>query len=1119
MKHLTKLLVVAVALFAYSCATDTTEEIGVNADGQTLITISLEDSRTQLGELAGETYPLYWSEGDQISVNGVASAPLTASQAGKTSATFAVDGVHTSLNVAYPATVANQVLFASPQAHKDNTTFGNNATTLYGVGSADEGVTLNHLTGVLKIGVTGSATLTHAQISTINRAPIAGAFKIDFTTGELEATESSKAVINYSFGEGVALSSTPTYMHIAVPAGQYDELYVTLYDNANGVMYATVKAGESKPLTAGNVRKFSNTIAYDPNTALYVVKDVASLKALPSATSDAVLICDIDLSNEDWTPLEGYTHTLNGNGYAIKGLKAPLFGTTTASIKGLHLEGVNITSTGKAVVGALACHYKGDSLTNCSASGNLTVDLSGVTEYVTVGGMVGLVGQIKSDGTSDIKSKLIENLTNNVNVEVDGDISANTTAGLNVGGFAGRVNVETATNILNNGNVTAKSTLKTGVTANYFGGTFGYIIPGTANVISNIANTGHITVGGTFAKKTQVAGCAGQFGYASNNTSLNGVSNSGNIKISKNTSVGGEFDVAGIAGVVAIKNTDNAKAVNSGNVTIEEGCTSTGSLYVGGCYGWTDKVITNLSNSGTLTISGGSYKDSRIGGIFGLTKTATSNLSNSGNLVLDGFSAGESFIGGCVGYESTKKTLDNLTNSGKIELKDVNTTAITLVGGCLATFNNDNGGTIKNSTNKGAIYVDNETTVKAQLIIAGCVGRLNLNNSGNMLNLTNDAPITVEAKSTTTHLYVGGIAGYVNGSNDHEGLTNTEKGDISVKNTEVGGTLEVAGIVPQVQDSTINLLNKGDIEVAGVSVTTNIFVAGIIAHPNNYTRNDHENNGDISVDATVTGCMCVGGIEGGSGNYTKTRFVNTGNITISSDTTVGDYIRVGGLTGYLTGNAIVLASNDKGGCYNTGNVTFSGTAGNGGDEDTFYVGGAVGYLTDSVTGITGDLVSSGDVVFNGTHTGSAIAAVGGVIGINLGNISDMTSIVFSGNKVECTGSSPNDTTYIGGAVANSASAVNNASIVCDLTAIGYTYAGLVMGNAYNEATKAVNCKIGGSLCTKEYWGEDPTTAEEALIREVQNVTASNFHKYIYSSRNIEASVVEADGCSYISAIE
>ena len=76
-----------------------------------------------------------------------------------------------------------------------------------------------------------------------------------------------------------------------------------------------------------------------------------------------------------------------------------------------------------------------------------------------------------------------------------------------------------------------------------------------------------------------------------------------------------------------------------------------------------------------------------------------------------------------------------------------------------------------------------------------------------------------------------------------------------------------------------------------------------------------------------------------------------------------------------------------------------------------------------------------------------------------------------------------------------------------------------MGTPYAEATKALNCKIGGSLCTKEYWGEDPATAEEALIREVQNVTEINFHKYIYSSRDVEASVVKADGCSYISQIE
>ena len=51
-----------------SCTTDATNDIGVDAVGKNLttITLSLEQSRTQLGEKAGELYPLLWSEGDQI---------------------------------------------------------------------------------------------------------------------------------------------------------------------------------------------------------------------------------------------------------------------------------------------------------------------------------------------------------------------------------------------------------------------------------------------------------------------------------------------------------------------------------------------------------------------------------------------------------------------------------------------------------------------------------------------------------------------------------------------------------------------------------------------------------------------------------------------------------------------------------------------------------------------------------------------------------------------------------------------------------------------------------------------------------------------------------------------
>ena len=244
MKNLTKLfLAVAAGMFALSCVTDATNDLEVNLGGGqvTEINISLEESRTELGAEADGIYPLYWSEGDAISVNGTASAALSAAQAGSAAATFVVNGtLATPYCIAYPAAPTGQVLFAENQTHVGNSTFGSGVSTMYAYGDSN-GVQLSHLTGVLKIGVVGSATITKAQISTIDRAPIAGPFALDFTNGKLTATAESKSVINYLIpttadSEGLELSNEPQYLHVVVPAGVYDELYVTLFDAEGGAM-------------------------------------------------------------------------------------------------------------------------------------------------------------------------------------------------------------------------------------------------------------------------------------------------------------------------------------------------------------------------------------------------------------------------------------------------------------------------------------------------------------------------------------------------------------------------------------------------------------------------------------------------------------------------------------------------------------------------------------------------------------------------------------------------------------------------------------------------------------------------------------------------------------------
>ena len=296
-------------------------------------------------------------------------------------------------------------MFAAEQTHTEGT-FASGVATMYAYAADGLGVQLNHLTGVLKIGVTGSAKLVLAQISNVNRKPIAGAFDFDFEKGEATATAASKEVIAYSFGEGVQLSDEPTYIHAVVPAGEYDELYVTLYDEDGGAMYATVKTDETKPLVAGKIREFSNNIVYSPNASVFVVRDVASLKAFAEQAAtlekDVLFVADVDMTGEAWTPIEGYSKTVRGNGYAIKGLTAPLFGSTSATIRGLHLTNVNIVETANPNVGAFARNILASELSSqvvyhCSASGKITINcqefIPEVDSHISIaaGGLVGYV--------------------------------------------------------------------------------------------------------------------------------------------------------------------------------------------------------------------------------------------------------------------------------------------------------------------------------------------------------------------------------------------------------------------------------------------------------------------------------------------------------------------------------------------------------------------------------------------------------------------------------------------------------------------------------------------------------------------------------------------------------
>ena len=965
MEKLTKLFLVAIALFAYACTTDTTEDLGIGLDNgkTTKFAVSLEESRTQLGEKAGDLYPLYWSEGDKISVNGVESAALTANEAGAAVTSFTIAGaLKAPYCITYPAAPAGQVLFAEKQMHTSNTTFANGVSTMYAY-SEELAAQMNHLTGVLKIGVTGSAKLTLAQISTIDRKPIAGAFDFDFASGEATAIEASKEVIEYSFGEGVTLSSEPTFIHAAVPAGVYTELYVTLYDTEGGVMYATVKTDSEKPLVAGKVREFSNAIPYAATDKVFVVKDAASLKAFAAQAAtldkDVLFVADVDLTGEAWTSIEGYNGTVRGNGYSIKGLTAPLFGSTSATIRGLHLKGVNIVETENPNVGAFARNIQASALTSpvvehCSASGKITINCPEFIPEadshisISVGGMVGYV-----------KGVSFYDCENNVALDVKQSAkSGNTVANAAcIGGISGFtytqkyitkqdtvIVLSNCINCKNNANIKIVEKSFTGTPSVEGSGTFSPVAvwvggvlgsnfssagqPNTGSVASNLVNNGTIEVSDTYSADCFIAGIIGNSYVSERDNWVN------NGKISLSNTYGSRIFAAGLAGCTQADLLTNSH--NYGEIEIKEAITRNANI--GGVIALAKGGLSDCQNSGVLNIDCdiptrstiyAAYKEYAVGGVVGITAGSSieilrckNNAQGAINVTGELFNGNPDYgyhgIGGVVGV--LKSIITDAKNEAPINVA-VNTTYFT-------------DGTTNNAANAG-IYIGGA---------AGSVFVANYNKN----SLNNDGDITVAGGTYSGPLYVGGLIGFTN--------------------YRVGG----ASGAPVKNTGDINICTSGN-TLESKSTTR---VAGCIAYSGHYVV-DMVNSGTININdgAKFSGAQClVGGIVAAP-SQTKdrniTRNENQGNINIAGEH-IGRLV-VGGIAAEVRG-PFLLDSN------NSGNITFKSTL-TATNTNSTCVGGTNGLLASSSTGGARRLTNSGSIIVEKGATFTAESRFGGIIGL------------------------------------------------------------------------------------------------------------------------------------------
>lgn len=223
--------------------------------------LSGEDSRT--AHVGGGK--LTWKDGDKIRINNknyevVADGNMAYVTVEKSDSYWAF----------YPAdicTTKNTMWLQPAQLYAENS-FGDKANPMYGEGTAESGVLLRAVCGVLKLKLTGSATISSISVTDRSGGAVCG--KFNFTSGTASLVSGSVAypsvVLNCTNVDGVKLNSTGKDFYIVLPARSYSQgLKITISDTSGRAMVLDSKT--SRTIKVNDILS-TPTINYAPDADL-----------------------------------------------------------------------------------------------------------------------------------------------------------------------------------------------------------------------------------------------------------------------------------------------------------------------------------------------------------------------------------------------------------------------------------------------------------------------------------------------------------------------------------------------------------------------------------------------------------------------------------------------------------------------------------------------------------------------------------------------------------------------------------------------------------------------------------------------------------------------------------
>ena len=252
-------------LLVVGCQTDLTNDSQIG--GNKSLTLSISSNRTSLGEKVGNTYPLYWSKGDKVAVNGIASSGMQIDANEPSKATFEFDKVISyPYNITYPyceATSAEQPIVVLPtEQNYIEGSFSNGSAPMCGYATDGNNIAIKHLASIMRIPVKAAVEgviLEKIVVSSPNK--IAGEFSVDCQNATISTTANSENSITYT--TNIALSTTEEKIfHIAIASVDAGACTVELFDSNGDKMTATWKANTVK---AGKIYEFK-ALTYNAST-------------------------------------------------------------------------------------------------------------------------------------------------------------------------------------------------------------------------------------------------------------------------------------------------------------------------------------------------------------------------------------------------------------------------------------------------------------------------------------------------------------------------------------------------------------------------------------------------------------------------------------------------------------------------------------------------------------------------------------------------------------------------------------------------------------------------------------------------------------------------------------